>query len=230
MVRFTKKREMQAAKKLSQNISLAEEIFWESFDRIIFTAARWSASMIRLKSGFLWKWGKLWRHPTQNTEYTFWKGATKQSTPLGVNLCAAMLFRSATCVQSTSFRCIWSCAAGVPPSTNVVQCSAVHQKGNSLGCSLSLRVTSMCKQHPCPHTACMEMHTLCATFCATLCATWPKGGRWAKLLFNVHKIEFWKRDQKMQCGGGVRRSAAGIDLLIERVFPANGQVTPPPPQ
>ena len=32
----------------------------------------------------------------------------------------------------------------------------------------------------------------------------------------------------MQCGGGVRRSAAGIDLLIERVFPANGQVTPVP--
>jgi len=27
MVRFTKKREMQAAKKLSQNISLAEEMF-----------------------------------------------------------------------------------------------------------------------------------------------------------------------------------------------------------
>ena len=47
-------------------------------------------------------------------------------------------------------------------------CSAVHQKGNSLGCSLSLRVTSMCKQHPCPHTACMEMHsvhTLCNTRC-----------------------------------------------------------------
>ena len=31
-------------------------------------------------------------------------------------------------------------------------------------------------------------------------------------------------------GCAMLTGAAGIDLLIERVFPANGQVTPPPPQ
>ena len=107
-------------------------MFWESFDGIIFTAAQWSASMIRLEVWFSLKMRKTVTTSHTKQRIHILKGATKQSTPLGVNLCAAMLFRSATCVQSTSFRCIWSCAAGVmPPSTNVVQCSA--SKGQLVG-------------------------------------------------------------------------------------------------
>ena len=105
-------------------------------------------------------------HKTQNTHFE--REQQNNQHPL-VLICVQRCCSEVQLVlKITSFRCIWTCAAGVPPSTNVVQCSAVDQKGNSLGCSLSLRVTSMCKQHPCPHTACMEMHsvhTLCNTRC-----------------------------------------------------------------
>jgi hypothetical protein len=85
---------------------------------------------------------------------------------------------------------------------------------------------ALCSVHPYTDSLCALTQTLC-----TPLHSLEMRQTQTTLLFNVHrKSMFWKLQLRKCNAGVVVCSGAGIDLLIERVFPANGQVTPPAPR